>query len=130
MSAKEKATQLHEGGFNCAQSVLCALENETGLDRAASLAVAGGFGGGVRCGEICGAACGAVMAIGLAKPFTDPRDDEAKNTIATLTKQFTRCFRESFGCIRCLDLKASGHSCAELIEYSAELAEKIITEIE
>ena len=59
MGAKEKATALHMRGFNCAQSVLGALGEYTGLDEATALSVACGFGGGVSCGEICGAGrCG------------------------------------------------------------------------
>ena len=128
MSVKEEATKLHESGFNCAQSVLSALRHYTGLEDSAALAVSGGFGGGVRCGEICGAASAAVMAIGLAFPYNDCSDVEAKNRVRTLTAECTKKFKNEFGCIRCVDLKRSGHPCAELIEYAAELAEEIITD--
>ena len=126
MGIKEDAARLHECGFNCAQSVLCACGKYTGLDDKTALAVSGGFGGGVRCGEICGAISGAVMAIGLANPFTDGTDSEAKDKIAQLTKQCTADFKEKDGSVRCADLKAANVSCAELIEHGAELAEIII----
>ena len=126
MGIKEEATRLHQSGYNCAQSVLCACRKYTGLDDKTALALSAGFGGGVRCGEICGAVSGAVMAIGLAYPFYDAADAEAKNKIAALTKQCTGQFSNEFGCIRCLDLKRSGHGCGELIEYAADMAENII----
>lgn len=128
MNIKEKATELHDSGFNCAQSVLCACGAYTHLDEASALAVSGGFGGGVRCGEICGALSGAVMAIGLANPFVEADNAEAKDKIADLTRRCTAAFENEFGALRCTDLKEAGHSCSEVIEYAAELAEKIICE--
>lgn len=128
MGISEKATALHESGFNCAQSVLCSCGKYTGLDEKTALAVSGGFGGGIRCGEVCGALSGAVMALGLAYPYTNGEDKDAKDKIAKLTKECTADFKEHFGCVRCLQLKRAKISCKELIEYAAELAEKLITE--
>ena len=99
MGAKEKATALHEQGFNCAQSVLCALGSYTGLDDKTALAVTAGFGGGVSCGEICGAAAGAAMALGLACPSADVSDSETRMKIRRNTASFNRAFLEQFGCI-------------------------------
>ncbi len=128
MGAKEKATALHESGFNCAQSVLAALGSYTGLDEKTALSVTAGFGGGVSCGEICGAASGAVMALGLSDPSHDPWDAASRARVRKLSAEFNRRFQANFGCIRCIDLKRSGKPCAELIEFAAELAEKTIQE--
>ena len=122
MSIEEKAAQYHAQGFNCAQSVLAACGEYTGLDEKSALAIAGGLGGGVRCGEICGA----VMAIGLCNPFVDGGDNQAKADIAVKTKAFTDRFKQQFGCIRCLDLKVSGRPCSELIACCAKAAEDVI----
>ena len=126
ISIEEKAAQYHAQGFNCAQSVLAACGEYTGLDEKSALAIAGGLGGGVRCGEICGAVTGAVMAIGLCQPFADGADNEAKVNIAVKTKAFTDQFKQQFGCIRCLDLKVSGRPCSELIACCAKAAEDVI----
>ena len=127
MGAKEKATALHESGFNCAHSVLGALGEYTGLDEKTALSVSCGFGGGVSCGEICGAAAGAVMALGLA--FSKNPDDVSERArVRKLSAEFNRLFRENFGCVRCLDLKKNGQPCAKLIEYAAEKAENLIQE--
>lgn len=129
MEAKEKATEYHKCGFNCAQSVLCACGEYTGLDDCTALAVSGGFGGGVRCGEICGSITGAVMALGLAAPYNNASDEKAKVRIASLTKDCVKAFQEKYDCIRCRELKQAGVSCDELIEFGAELAESMIKEI-
>ncbi|MBO6040042.1 MAG: C_GCAxxG_C_C family protein [Oscillospiraceae bacterium] len=126
MGAKEKALALHDQGFNCAQSVVAALGEYTGLDEKTALAVSGGFGGGVRCGEICGACSGAVMALGLAHPHTSGEDTEARAMIGRLAGAFTRQFAADQGCLRCVDLKRAGRPCDDLIAYAAEAAETIL----
>ena len=125
MDIRENAAKLHKRGFNCAQSVLGACGEYTGLDENTALAVSAGFGGGVRSGEICGAISGAVMAIGMAQQ-KDPADVETKAKTAAQTKELINAFREKYGCVRCLELKQAGISCAELIEYAAQLAEEMI----
>ena len=128
MGIKENAVALHAEGLNCAQCVLCACGEYTGLDRKAMISLASGFGGGVRCGEICGAISGAVMSIGAAANISGPDDREALNRVAALTKQCTGAFREQFGALRCLDLKRAGVPCDDLIAFGAETAEKIIND--
>jgi len=129
MDVKKLATEYHEKGFNCAQSVLCSCGEYTGLDEKTALAVSGGFGGGLRCGEICGAVSGAVMAAGLCCQYVDNTDLETKAKIAELAKYITGEFKEEYGVLRCVDLKKAGKPCAELIEYCAALTEKTINEI-
>ena len=122
MNIQETAVAYHTNGCNCAQSVLMALQNETGLDEDTSRRVATGFGGGVRCGEICGSISGAVMAFGRAA-------DQV--TATAMTKQMTQSFREEFGCLRCQELVAKnggkGH-CAHMIAWGAQRAEEILAE--
>ena len=128
MDVKKLATEYHERGFNCAQSVLCSCAEYTGLDEKTALASSGGFGGGLRCGEVCGAVSGAVMAVGSCCAYVDEKDLDTKQKIAELAKLTCNNFKEKYGVIRCVDLKHDGKPCAELIEYCAELAEKIIKE--
>ena len=128
MSVQEESLRLHSCGYNCAQSVLAALGSYTGLNEKTALSVSGGFGGGVRCGEICGAASGAVMALGLAFPYANGDDAQARAKIAKLTMTMNRDFIKQFGCIRCQDLKRNGVPCDELIAWAAKRAEEIIKE--
>lgn len=126
MTIEEKALKFHGDGFNCAQSVLAAFHDYTGLDDKIALAICGGLGGGVRCGEICGALTGAVMVLGMRTPFCVGNDAEAKAKIAVMTKAFTKQFKEEFGCIRCLDLKMNRQPCDKMIAYCAKAAEEAI----
>ena len=128
MTVSEKAVLMHGQGYNCAQAVLAACGECTGMDEKTALAIAGGFGGGMRCGEMCGTVSGALMAIGLCCPYNDASDIDAKTKIAALAKALTGDFRDNFGCVRCLELKSNGISCDELIAYEAAKVEKMIKE--
>ena len=128
MDIKERANQYHDKGFNCAQGVLCACGDYTGLEDKTALALAGGLGGGCRCGEICGAVSGAVIAVGLCCPYTDAQDLERKEKIADLARYVTGQFQEKFGHVRCEKIKGKDHACSEFIAFAAELAEKTIKE--
>ena len=115
----EKSVALHKSGLNCAQSVLCALEEYTQLDPETAKNVAEGFGGGLRCGEVCGSVSGAVMALGLA----------GEHPTAPLAVEMTGAFKEEFGCIRCQELLAKFDgkgNCDNLIAFAATTAEKML----
>lgn len=126
MSGEIEAVRLHKCGYNCAQSVLCACREYTGLEDKTALAISAGFGGGLRCGEVCGAISGAVMAVGMVYPFNDSTDLDAKAKIALLTKKICMEMREIYGCVRCEELKANGADCDALITDAAIIAERII----
>lgn len=127
MSIKEKAVELHDNGYNCAQSVLAASREYTGLDDNTALAISAGFGGGLRSGEVCGAISGAVMAVGMKYPFIDANDAEAKARIAELAKECVAIAQEKYGCVACRELKGSnGVSCNEIIAFMADVAEELM----
>lgn len=63
ISIKEKAGQLFDNGFNCAQSVLQATCSDVGDDLNNIAAAFGGGIGNSKC--LCGAVSGGVMALGL-----------------------------------------------------------------
>lgn len=120
MEIKDRALALHGEGYNCAQSVLLACGEYTGLDEKTAIAVSAPFGGGMRCGEMCGAVSGGLMAIGLCSGAAE------KSAVAALAKAYSAEFKERLGCLRCLDLKRAGVSCDRCIACGAEIAEKSI----
>jgi C_GCAxxG_C_C family probable redox protein len=62
---QEKALEVFRAGYNCAQAVLIAFQNEKANETEAAMALAAGFGGGMgRLQQTCGALTGAFMAIG------------------------------------------------------------------
>lgn len=101
---QKKASEIHDLGFNCAQSVLYALNDVTGLGKEASLALAGGMGGGMRASEVCGAVSSAILALGMAFPFTDNTDEKAKDRIAGITRAFHARFKKEYPSIICRQL--------------------------
>lgn len=127
MTYGEKAKELKDT-LNCAQSVVVALDELTGLDEKTSKALSTGMGGGLRCGEACGAFAGAVLSLGL----TVGKDGRGKpgQPAAVACKQLADEFKAKFGAIRCKDLlDAAGgdHSvcngfCAWCADRVAELA--------
>ena len=61
------AEVFHNKGYNCAQSVVCALAPLLEIDTDAAFSLAEGFGAGMGgMTQTCGALSGAVMAIGQA----------------------------------------------------------------
>ena len=127
MDIREKALDYHKKGYNCAQAVIAACSELTGLDEKTALAISAGFGGGLRSGEVCGAISGAVMALGMDYPFVDGSDAEAKQKIAELAKQCVAAAAEKYGKVRCSELKGNS-DCNEIICFMAETAEKMIRE--
>ena len=122
MTVRETAVEFHTEGLNCAQSVLCALEDYTQLPRETAKKIAEGFGGGVRCGEICGSVSGAVMALGMVK----------EKPIADTVTAFAKTFEKEQGCLRCQELLAKYDgkgNCNQFIGYCAEQMEKILKDI-
>jgi len=114
MSTKqEKAVGLFSGGYNCAQAVLAAFCDESGLDPDTALRLASGFGGGVRCGEICGAVSGAVMAVGLKCGFYIEKDFTQKDFCNRKTFEFLEKFKAENGSILCRDLLGADIRCPE-----------------
>ena len=100
------ANAYHDKKFNCAQSVLLAFGDKTGLDEKTARAIAGGMGGGVGgCKEeICGALSGAVLALGMLLPHVEEDDQAAKERIYGTVSEFRRRFTERFGYCRCGEL--------------------------
>jgi C_GCAxxG_C_C family probable redox protein len=91
----ERAADLFQKGYNCAQSVVGAYAAELDVSEDVALRMAAGFGGGLgRCGEACGALTGAVMVIGLRVGSAEADPAARPKTLASKTA--LRCFRFCF----------------------------------
>ena len=137
------AKSLFESGYNCAQAVLCAFADVTGLDQDTALRLASSFGGGLgRMREVCGAVSGAAMVLGLVCGSPDPTDHTAKTAHYHRVQDFARQFRERSGSIICRELLAGvgtpgddpeqrtaayykKRPCAELVAQAAEILEQL-----
>ena len=113
MTHAQKAEALFYEGYNCAQSVLLAFGDVTGLDQKTAAMLSSSFGGGLgRLREVCGAVSGASMVLGSLRGYDDPKDAEAKKAHYHLIQEFADRFRQANGSIVCREL-LSGISTAE-----------------
>lgn len=100
----ERAAGHFREGYNCAQSVLLAMQEHYGTQSNIIPKIASAFGGGVgRCGSLCGALTGAVMAISL-KHGTNEQGMEKREKAYTLAQQFYEQFTKELGSPLCQEL--------------------------
>ncbi|MBN1633120.1 MAG: C_GCAxxG_C_C family protein [Ignavibacteria bacterium] len=143
MERKNKAIKLFRGDNNCAQSVLIAFSDITGLNDSAAAKIAAGFGGGIgKMQEVCGALSGAVMVIGY-KYYDEKNPTESKNFINKQIQTLLKKFESVYGSIRCRDLteldfsteegmkkkheeNISGVKCEKYIADVCDLLEKLV----
>ena len=105
MTHGEKAEQNFRRGYNCAQSVVLAFGDVTGLDEHTAAMLSSSFGGGMgRLREVCGAVSGALTVLGLVQGYADPDDPNAKKAHYHRVQEFARSFREKNGSIICREL--------------------------
>ena len=105
MTHGERAEQNFRRGYNCAQSVVLAFGDVTGLDEHTAAMLSSSFGGGMgRLREVCGAVSGALTVLGLVQGYADPDDREAKKAHYHRVQEFARSFREENGSIICREL--------------------------
>ena len=81
------AAELFLKGYNCAQSVMVAFCDVTGLEKDFAARMASSFGGGMgRMREVCGAVSGMLMVAGLLYGYEIPGDDVSKKAHYTLVQ--------------------------------------------
>lgn len=129
---KSQAAELHARGYNCAQSVLCALAPVLGIDEDAAFTLAEGFGAGMGgMTETCGAISGAVMALGHATSNgrTNPT---SKGATYKLSHELCAGFTDKNGTTVCRELKGVGspegprRSCPGCIDDAIDLTVDIL----
>ncbi len=141
MSEVDTAVDLFRNGCACSQAVLAAFGPRYGLDEAAALRVASGFGSGMRMGDTCGAVTGAFMVLGLASCRSSCRTADERQPACDAVTCFAAEFRRRQGALACRDLLGCDVSvpegraeararnlfktrCVDLVRASAELLEE------
>ena len=124
MTKREYAIQLKKQKNNCAQAVLCAFAEETGLSQECLRKIGAGLGLGMGCMEgTCGALSAAEIILGLVKFEGKPVLKDA----STLLERF----RKMCGSAICKEIKGrdTGQilcSCEDCVGNAAELLEEMI----
>ncbi len=145
MSIKaDKAVELFEGGYNCAQAVTVAFADLLGMEEKRAAAMASSFGGGMgRMREVCGAVSGMLLVAGILYGYDTPGDDSVKKAHYQRVQQLAGQFRLEAGSIICreiLDGPPSDPSptprspefyqmrpCSRMVYYAAEILEQYIS---
>ena len=104
MDHRELAAELFLSGSNCAQAVVVAFCDVTGLEPSFAAKLASSFGGGMgRMREVCGAVSGMLTVAGLLYGYGAP-DDAAKKAHYTLVQALAGQFRDEHGSIICREI--------------------------
>ena len=144
MTHGEIAQGYFKQGYNCAQSVVMAYHDVTGLTEGESARLASSFGGGLgRMREVCGAVSGMAIALGILFGYDDPKIPGAVGKHYALVQELAGKFREINGSIVCRELLGDASAvrsepdprtkeyykkrpCAELVKIAADILEEYI----
>ena len=101
----EKAKELFESGYNCAQSVTAAFADLIPMDEQLLLRAASPFGGGVgRLRGMCGAVSGMVLSAGFLYGYDDPCNRDVKAEHYAVVRDLCEKFRARHGSIICKEI--------------------------
>ena len=138
-------------GYGCAQSVLLAYADLTGIEEKTLARLGSSFGGGMgRLREVCGAVSGAFAVLGFLCGYDDPTDKEGKSRHYADVRELARRITEKSGSgsIICREILASRsipneaggeaeartpeyyhkRPCADLVYIAAEAVGEMLTE--
>ena len=106
MDHREKAAQLFLQGYNCAQAMMVAYCDVTGLTPDFAARMASSFGGGMgRMREVCGAVSGMLMVLGALYGYNEGSEDDAqKKQLYKDVQALAGQFREECGSIICREI--------------------------
>ena len=130
---ENKALDYYKSGFNCAQSILKACNEDLKLtdNENELLKAAMGLGTGMFAGETCGAVTGAIMALSLKLGSSQAADRENMRKVFKQIKIFETTFKEKNCSMNCKELKTVYKiDCEKVIKDSAEQVKKQISELE
>lgn len=142
----DKAKELFENGYNCAQAVFGAFAEELGIDFDLAVKLSSGFGGGMgRLREVCGTVSGMVLVLSMKYGYEDPNANDEKKALYKDIQSLTEDFKKENGSIICrelLGLSIKGadvpvpeartqayykkRPCSELCKYAGDLVEEFI----
>ena len=106
MDHANKAAELFLSGSNCAQAIVVAFSDVTGLEPGFAAKLSSSFGGGMgRMREVCGAVSGMLMVAGLLYGYDDPGEKDCnKKEHYKLVQALGGRFREEIGSIVCREI--------------------------
>ena len=145
MDHREKAAELFLQGYNCAQAMMVAYCDVTGLTPEFAAKLSSSFGAGMgRMREVCGAVSGMLMVAGVLYGYDDPKATKEKRELYAQVQAMAGQFREELGSIVCRDLLKNPPSdpnptprteqfykdrpCARMVATAARIMDEFIQE--
>ena len=106
MDHSYQAAELFLNGSNCAQAIVVAFCDVTGMDPSLAARVSSSFGGGMgRMREVCGAVSGMLTVAGLLYGYEDPGEGDCnKKAHYQRVQNLAGQFREEIGSIVCREI--------------------------
>ena len=105
MTHANRAEQLFTQGYNCAQAVFGAFQEEVNLPLDVMMKLSSSFGGGMgRLREVCGACSGMFMAAGLLYGYAGPEEGSVKADHYALIRSLAAQFEAVHGSIVCREI--------------------------
>ena len=132
MTRKEKAIELHDKGFNCAQAVACAFAEEMGIDESIIFKMMEGHGLGMGCMEgTCGAVTAACVIAGAKNSTVEMGGPGSKGATYKISKEIVRRFKEESGSVICKELKGvetgtPAKACPDCVKDAARILEEVV----
>ena len=140
-----KAAELFLRGYNCAQAVVVAFGDVTGMEEKYAARLISSFGGGMgRMREVCGAVSGMLLVAGLLYGYDTPGDDVSKKNHYARVQYLAGQFREQVGSIVCREILKNPPSdpnpsprtaeyyakrpCARMVYLAGEILDRYIAE--
>jgi len=135
MTHAQEAKMYFEKGYNCAQAVVLAFCDVTGLSEKQAAMMSSSFGGGMgKMGEVCGAVTGMFMVLGLVEGGYAPDDKEAKMAHYKKVRELADRFKSENESIICRELlenhkdkpTVSGHNshCFNMVMQASDILEE------
>ena len=139
------AAELFLGGCNCAQAVVVAFSDVTGLNKDLAAKLSSSFGGGMgRMREVCGAVSGMFLVLGTLYGYDEQDTDAQKKQLYKDVQALAGKFREECGSIICREILKNPPSdpnptprtadfykqrpCARMVMTAARLLDEFIAE--
>ena len=145
MDHSMRAAELFLEGSNCAQAVVLAFTDVTGLDPKLAARLSSSFGGGMgRMREVCGAVSGMFMVLGYLYGYDNSDADSHKKELYRQVQALAEQFRAINGSIICREILKNPATdpnpsprtaeyyakrpCARMVMTAAELMDQFIAE--
>ncbi len=125
---KETLEKKTNGGYNCAQAVLCTYADLLGIDESEAFKATSGMVNGMTLGSTCGAVTAMAMAAGYASSDGKLGETETRKDAFRLTRKMMSEFMDKNSTVLCSELKKGGDpvSCLKCISDAAAIIEKNI----